>query len=88
MKIVSCTLIIGLALLMCGAASAQQRELYDTGKIVARSSTDSGGATTIYGADGRVTGRTAIDTSGTTTIYDDRGRRVGSIPAGKAPSRR
>jgi len=64
---------------LTGAATAQQRTFYDaSGKVVGRSSTDSGGATTNYDARGKVIGRES--TSGnTTTIYDAGGRHVGRV---------
>ena len=64
---------------LTGAASAQQRTIYDaSGNVVGRSATDSGGAVTNYDARGRVISRES--TSGnTTTIYDARGRNVGKV---------
>ena len=60
-----------------GAASAQQRTLYDSrGHVVGRSATDSVGATINYDARGKVISRESTS-GGTTTIYDDRGRNVG-----------
>ena len=57
------TSLFALAVLvaMTGAALPQSRTFYDstTGRVTGRSTTDSGGATTYYGADGRVTGRSA-----------------------------
>jgi YD repeat-containing protein len=68
--------IAALLLLATGAASAQQRTLYDSrGNIVGRSSTDSGGAVTNY-ARGKVISRESTG-GNTTTIYDARGRNVG-----------
>lgn len=74
MKIV---LTLGLVLFASGAA-AQQRTIYDArGNVVARTATDSQGATTLYDAAGRVVGRTA--TSGATTnVYDAGGRHIGN----------
>ena len=76
------TSLFALAVLvaMTGAALPQSRTFYDstTGRITGRSTTDSGGATTYYGADGRVTGRSAT-TGTTTTIYNAGGHNVGSI---------
>ena len=62
-----------------GAASAQQRTLYDArGNVVGRSATDSQGTTTNYDSSGKVISRET--TSGnTTTIYDAGGRNVGRI---------
>jgi YD repeat-containing protein len=64
---------------MTGAASAQQRALYDAGgKVVGRSATDSSGTVTSYDSRGRVITRES--TSGnTTTIYDAGGRNVGRV---------
>ena len=64
---------------MTGAASAQQRTIYDSrGNVVARSATDSSGTVTNYDSRGRVITRES--TSGnTTTIYDARGRNVGRV---------
>jgi YD repeat-containing protein len=55
--------------LMTGAASAQQRTIYDTsGKVVGRSATYTSGTVTNYDARGRVVCRES--TSGnTTTVY-------------------
>ena len=57
------TSLFALAVLvaMTTAALPQSRTFYDstTGRVTGRSTTDSGGATTYYGADGRVTGRPA-----------------------------
>ena len=63
--------------MMTGAASAQQRTIYDSrGNVVGRSATDSQGTTTTYDSKGNVVGRET--TSGnTTTIYDASGRNVG-----------
>jgi YD repeat-containing protein len=82
-------LAVALTLLIQTAAQAQQREFFDarTGKSVGRSTTDSQGSTTIYGADGRVTGRTATDTQGTTKFYDAAGRNVGSVTTTKPQGR-
>ena len=69
-------LLLALAL-MTGAASAQQRTVYDArGNVVGRSAKDSSGAVTNYDARGTVITRER--TSGnTTTIYDAGGRNVG-----------
>ena len=74
------TLLSLLALAtMTGAASAQQRTIYDSrGNVVGRSSTNSSGTTTNYDNRGRVVTRES--TSGSqTTIYDARGRNVGRV---------
>jgi YD repeat-containing protein len=48
----------GALAMMTGAASAQQRTIYDSrGNVVGRSATDSSGATTNYDARGKVTSR-------------------------------
>ena len=71
-------LLLALAI-MTGAASAQQRTLYDArGNVVVRAATDSSGTTTNYDTRGKVISRET--TSGnTTTIYDARGRNVGRV---------
>jgi YD repeat-containing protein len=70
--------LIALALIT-GAASAQQRTLYDaSGNVVGRSATDSQGTVTNYDSRGRVVSRESTS-GGTTTIYDDRGRNVARI---------
>jgi len=63
--------------LMTGAASAQQRTIYDArGNVVGRPASDSSGAVTNYDARGKAISRES--TSGnTTTIYDAGGRNVG-----------
>jgi YD repeat-containing protein len=68
--------LLALAM-MTGAASAQQRTLYDAGgKVVGRSAADSSGTTTSYDARGRVVSRES--TSGnTTTIFYAGSRSVG-----------
>ncbi len=74
------TLLSLLALaLLTGAASAQQRTIYDSrGNVVGRAATDSQGSTTNYDARGKVISRES--TSGTTTtIYDAVGRNVGRV---------
>jgi YD repeat-containing protein len=70
--------LLALAM-MTGAASAQQRTLYDArANVVGRSSTDSSGAVTSYDARGRVISRES--TSGnTTTVYDASRRNVGKV---------
>jgi YD repeat-containing protein len=70
------TCMLALAMLT-GAASAQQRTLYDArGNVVARSATDSSGAVTTYDSSGKVISHET--TSGnTTTVYDAGGRNVG-----------
>ena len=67
--------------LTTGAASAQQRTVYDSrGNVVGRSATDGSGATTNYDARGKMISRE--NTSGnTTTIYDAAGRNVGRVTA-------
>jgi YD repeat-containing protein len=78
---------IPLALLtlamMTGAASAQERTIYDSrGNVAGRAATDSQGTTTLYDARGRVISRES--TSGnTTTVYDARGRNVGGVTTTK-----
>ena len=69
--------------MLTGAASAQQRTLYDaSGRAVVRSVIGSNGAVTNYGADGRVLTRET--TSGrTTTIYDAGGHIVGRFTRGR-----
>ena len=77
------TIIAALVLAaLTGAASAQQRTFYDpSGKVVGRSSTSSGGATTNYDARGKVISRES--TSGnTTTVYDAAGRSIGTTTTG------
>ena len=65
--------------LMTGAASAQQRTIYDAGgNVVGRSSTDSSGTTTNYDSRGKVITRETT-TGNATTVYDARGRDVGSF---------
>src|SRR5262249_23093937 len=60
--------------MMTGTATAQQRTFYDSsGKIIARSSIDSQGATTTYDARGKVISREST-TGNTTTVYDASGR--------------
>jgi YD repeat-containing protein len=75
---------IGLALVLALFASpvaAQQRTFYDAGgKVIARSATDSQGATTTYDAAGRVVGRT-VTNGATTNVYDARGRHIGNTNA-------
>jgi YD repeat-containing protein len=68
--------LLALAL-TTGAASAQQRTIYDSrGNVVGRASTDSQGTTTNYDARGKVISRES--TSGNqTTVYDARGHTVG-----------
>jgi YD repeat-containing protein len=64
---------------LTGAASAQQRTIYDaSGNAVGRSATDSGGVVTNYDARGRVISRES-NSGSTTTIYDARGRNVGKV---------
>jgi YD repeat-containing protein len=65
--------------MMTSAAPAQSRTFYDaSGKVVARSSTDSAGTVTNYDSRDRVISRET--TSGnTTTVYDARGRNVGRV---------
>lgn len=81
-------LAIVLALLTASDALAQQRTIYDTrtGKNIGRATTDSGGATTVYDANGVASSRTTTDSQGTTTVYDANGRNVGSV-TGKPRSR-
>jgi YD repeat-containing protein len=63
--------------LITGAASAQQRTIYDSrGNVVGRSSTDSQGTTTNYDARGKVIGRES-SSGNQTTIYDAGGSNVG-----------
>jgi YD repeat-containing protein len=70
--------------LMTGAASAQQRTLYDaSGGTAGRSATDSSGTTTNYDARGKLISRETT-TGNTTTVYDAGGRNVGSS---RLPSR-
>jgi YD repeat-containing protein len=60
-----------------GAASAEQRTLYNArGNVVGRSAADSQGTTTIYDARGNVIGRETTSGS-TTTVYDAGGRFLG-----------
>ena len=56
-------ILAALALALAACAQAQQREFYDarTGKVVARTATDSSGAVTFYDAAGRVVGRETTD---------------------------
>ena len=52
------TLLALLRLALTGAASAQQRTIYDArGNVVGRSATDSSGTVTTYDARGKVIGR-------------------------------
>jgi YD repeat-containing protein len=63
---------------LTGAASAQQRTIYDSrGNVVGRAATDSQGSTTNYDARGKVISRESPAT--TTTIYDAVGRNVGRV---------
>ena len=73
------TLLSLLALaLLTGAASAQQRTIYNSrGNVVGRAATDSQGSTTNYDARGKVISRESPAT--TTTIYDAVGRNVGRV---------
>ena len=70
-----------LLVLQSNAASAQQKQFYDSaGHNAGRAVTDGQGSTTYYGPDGRVTARSS--TSGdTTTVYGADGRRTGTITA-------
>jgi len=62
---------------LTGAASAQQRTIYDaSGKVTGRSSTSSSGAATNYDARGRIVGRESTN-GNQTTVYDARLRKVG-----------
>lgn len=74
-----CRGLIAVAVLVMSAASAsaQSSTVYDarTGKVLARSTTGSAGAVTIFDAAGRVTARAATSGS-TTTIYDGPTGRV------------
>jgi len=45
--------------------------------------TDNGGATKIYDANGRVTGRMSTHSQRTTTIYDAAGRKAGTVVPGR-----
>ena len=70
--------------MLTGAASAQQRTLYDaSGKAVVRSVTGPNGAVTNYGADGRVMSRETTSSNGTTAIYDAGGHTVGRFTRGR-----
>jgi YD repeat-containing protein len=70
--------LLALAM-MTGAASAQQRTLYEArGNVVGRSATDSSGATINYDARGKVISRETSSGS-TTTVYDAGGRNVGRV---------
>ena len=67
--------------MMTGAASAEQRTVYDSrGKVVGRSATNGQGTTTLYDAGGKVIIREST-TGNTTTIYDASGRNVGHYSA-------
>ena len=80
--------ILVLALFLASDALAQQQTIYGKdGKVIGRSITDSGGATTVYDANGAVSSRTSTDSQGTTTIYDANGRNVGSVTGPKLRSR-
>ena len=64
---------------MTGAASAQQRTIYDAGgNVVGRSSTDSSGTTTNYDSRGKVITHETT-TGNATTVYDAGGRNVGRV---------
>ena len=63
--------------MMTGAASVQQRTIYDArGNVVGSSATDSQGTVTTYDARGNVVGREST-TGNTSTLYDARGRVIG-----------
>ena len=67
-------------LALTGAASAQQRTLYDSsGRAVVRSVTGSNGAVTNYDAQGRVISRETTSRNRTTTIYDAHGHTIGRV---------
>ncbi len=67
-------------LVLTGAASAQQRTLYDSsGRAVVRSVTGSNGAVTNYDAKGRVMSRETTSRNRTTTIYDAGGHTIGRV---------
>ena len=71
--------ILLLTLAMTGAASAQQRTIYDaSGRVAVRSAIDSQGAVTNYDRSGRVISRETT-TGNQTTIYDANGRNVGRV---------
>ena len=69
--------IIAIIALASGAV-AQDRTLFDarTGKATTRSTTDSQGTITTFGADGKVIAREATTPSGATTVYGADGRAI------------
>jgi len=73
-------LAIILLLVVTPAHAQTSRTIYGSdGRVEARTSTGTNGATTIFDARGRVTGRTATDSQGTTTIYDAAGHKAGTV---------
>jgi YD repeat-containing protein len=64
--------------MLTGTASAQQRTFYDaSGRVVARTSTDSSGTVTTRDSSGRVLKRES-NSNGTITVYDPSGRVIGT----------
>ena len=84
MNIKHCLMLLALTALMATDARAQSHTYYDarTGRVIGRSTTGTGNATTYYGADGRVTGRSTIS-GNTETFYGADGRTVGKTTRDK-----